>query len=564
MLYLRPLNDQPTSFGLRDILVEIMRYARGLVLWFILCVVAAIIYIVSTPPEYYAASFVILEPRSSFSSSQGVDPGLLQTNLDNSQIESQIQIVKSERVLRLVFQTLNLQNDPEFVGPLPAQGVTPDLVKRHDAAAFTTFSDRVTVRRIGQSLVLEIGYRSKSAAKAASIANSITAAFIRDQIDARSLSMQRNNEWLQGRIDEIKGQQQAIEEAVRKGVLPDRQFSASDARIISSAAEPLSKAYPQTKLILLLAASFSLLTGLGAVSIFHTLNRTLRAKRHVQRELGLNCIGIIPFATDERGSGLPHSLADLRRDLAKLPKTLIAAIKSLRLFRRRQTDSGDNYFAYATSKAGTLSPFAESLRAVRTAVMGKEQSSGARVIGIASCLPHEGKSTIAANLAHLFAASGRHTMLIDCDLRDDALSRHYAPDARYGLSEVLQQRGKQITASAINLVPRLDFIPANRAGGSVDIDLFIGSSVMQEQLNALNAYDCVIVDLPAMSLSSDVKAVAPLLDTMIFVIEAGRTTSDDVTEALDTLQQANGKVMGAVLNKVPRRDWPVLLRRPRA
>lgn len=563
MLYLRPLNDQPTSFGLRDILVEIMRYSRGLVLWFIICVAAAIAYIVSTPPEYYAASYVILEPRSSFSGSQGVDPGLLQTNLDNSQIESQIQIVKSERVLRLVFQTLNLQNDPEFAAPLANQATTPDLVKRHDAAAFTTFADRVSVRRIGQSLVLEIGFRSKVAAKAASIANSVTAAFIRDQIDARSLSMQRNNEWLQGRIDEIKGQQQAIEEAVRKGVLPDRQFSASDARIISSATEPLSKAYPQTKLILLLAASFSLLTGLGAVSVFHTLNRTLRAKRHVQRELGLNCIGLVPFAMDRRSAGIPRNFAELRLEASKLPKTLLQEIRSLWPFQRHRPHAEANYFAYSTSQDGTPSPFAESLRAVRTAIMGKEQGAGTRIIGVASCLPREGKSTIASNLAHLFAATGRHTMLIDCDLRDDALSRHYAPKARFGLSEVLQQRGKQLTDSAINLAPRLDFIPANGAGRSADVNLFIGSTEMQNQLNALNAYDCVIVDLPAMSLSSDVKAVAPLLDTVIFVIEAGRTTSDDVTEALDTLQQANGKVMGAVLNKVPRRDWPTLLRRPR-
>jgi len=50
---------------------------------------------------------------------------------------------------------------------------------------------------------------------------------------------------------------------------------------------------------------------------------------------------------------------------------------------------------------------------------------------------------------------------------------------------------------------------------------------------------------------------------MVFIIEAGRTTSDDVTEALETLQQANGKVLGAILNKVPKRDWPTLLRRPR-
>ncbi|WP_448951955.1 Wzz/FepE/Etk N-terminal domain-containing protein [Labrys neptuniae] len=563
MLYLRPLNDQPTSFGLRDILVEITRYWRGLVLWVILCLAAALAYVVKTPPEYYTASFVILEPRSSSSTSQGVDPSLLQINLDNSQVDSQIQIVKSERVLRFVFQTLNLQNDPEFSATLPSQDVSQEAIRRHDAAAFAAFSDRVNVRRIGQSLVLEIGFRSKSAVQAAMIANSVTAAFIRDQIDARSLTMQRNNEWLQGRIDEIKAQQQAIEVAVRKGVLPDRQFSASDARIITSAAEPVGKSFPQTKLILLLAVSFSLLTGLGAVSILHTLNRTLRAKRHVQRELGLNCIGIVPFASDERGQGMPRSLAEFKHAVAGLPKLVLSLLKSAWPFKQRRAGTGEDYLSYAVSPAGTHSPFAESLRAVRTALMSREQNSGSRLIGIVSCLAHEGKSTIASNLAHLFAAAGRHTILVDCDLREDTLSQHFAPDARYGLSEVLQKKTKQIAVSTINLAPRLDFIPANRAGGSADANLFIGSTDMQEQLKALSAYDCVIIDLPAMSLSSDVKAVAPLLDTLVFIIEAGRTTSDDVTEALDTLQQANGKVLGAVLNKVPRRDWPVLLRRSR-
>ncbi|CAM5765465.1 hypothetical protein LMIY3S_01492 [Labrys miyagiensis] len=558
MLYLRPLNDQPNRFSPRDVIVEVLRYGRGLALWFILCMALAVAYLVYTPPEYYASTNVILEPRNSFSALQGNDATLLQVNLDNSQVESQIQIVRSERVLRYVFQTLNLQNDPELMGkPFTGPDPTGEVAKRQAEAAFQSFSNRVTVRRIGQSLVLEIGYRSSSSVRAASIANSITASFIREQIEGRSLTIQRSNDWLQGRIDEIKSQQQASEEAVRNGVLPDRQFSASDSRIISSATEPLAKSYPQTKLILALAFALALLTGLGAVGILHSLDRTLRAKRHIQRDLGLNCIGIVPMATESRDGGL------LSRAI-NLPRSTLNGLRSLWPFHGEdQTENGEDFLSYSTSRAGTVSPFAESLRAVRTAIMGREVSSGPRLIGVVSCLPGEGKTTIASNLAHLFAASGRHTMLVDGDLRNSTLTRRYAPNAKYGLSDVLQHSESQITVSDVNIAPRLDFIPAMGSGRSTDINLFIGSSAMQGELKVMKAYDYVVVDLPAMSMSSDVKALAPLLDAMVFIIEAGRTTSDDVTEALETLQQANGKVLGAILNKVPKRDWPTLLRRPR-
>jgi polysaccharide biosynthesis transport protein len=558
MLYLRPLNDQPTRFSPRDIIVEVLRYGWGLAAWLLVCMAIATAYIVYTPPEYYAYTLVILEPRNTFTNGAGADQGgLMQPVLDSSQVESQIQIVKSERVLRFVFQSLKLEDDPEFTGkgPVPPPGSEAD--KRRDAVAFQTFSDRVNVRRVGQSLVLEIGFRSGTAARAASIANSVTAAFIRDQIEAKSLSMQRSIELLQTRIDEIKSQQLASEAAVSSGVLPDRQFSASDARIISSATEPLSKSFPQSKLILALALALGLLSGLGTVGVIHGLDRTLRVKRHVQRDLGLNCLGVVPIATDRRDGGILSTLINL-------PRSALRAIRTLWPFRSYDSsENGDGFLSYSTSRAGTVSPFAESLRAVRTAIMGREVTSGPRLIGVVSCLPSEGKTTIASNLAHLFAASGRHTMLVDGDLRNSALTRHYAPNAKYGLSDVLQHSESQITVSDVNIAPRLDFIPATGSGRSTDINLFIGSSAMQGELKVMKAYDYVVVDLPAMSLSSDVKALVPLLDAVVFIVEAGRTKSDDVREALETLQQANGKVIGAILNKVPKRDWPTLLRRPR-
>jgi polysaccharide biosynthesis transport protein len=524
-LRLKSLSDQPIRTSPKDIIVSVLRYWKGLCAWIFICVGIAAFYLHITPPEYYASSNVILEPRTSFANSQGVDPGLIQTNLDNSQVESQIQIVKSEQVLRYVFDVLKLKDEPEFVGKTTGPPATGQDAARQDAAAFSAFSNRVSVRRIGQSLVLEIGFQSRSATRAASIANSVTAAYIRDQIEAKALSMQRNSEWLQVRINEIKTQAAASEEGVRTGVLPNIQFLASDARIITSAIEPLRKSYPQTTLILILAFALALLTGLGAISIRHSLDRRIRNKRHIYREFGLPCISVVPWAKEGKGR------AGFR-----------------------------DFLALSASEGGSVTPFAESLRAARTSIMGTKSISVPHLVGIVSCLPNEGKSTIASNLAHLFAASGRHTLLIDGDLRHFELTRNFAPDAQSSLDNILNSKNsRQATVSRVPIVSELDFIPSVNAGQPADVNQFVDSSAMQTLFGKLKSYEYVIMDLPAMSVSSDVKAIAPLLNSIVLVIEAGRTTIDDISEGLEILQQVNVKVLGTILNKVPERDLPALL-----
>ena len=66
-----------------------------------------------------------------------------------------------------------------------------------------------------------------------------------------------------------------------------------------------------------------------------------------------------------------------------------------------------------------LSPFAESIRAIKVSVDARRRGQRpARVIGITSSLPNEGKSTIRAVFG---TAERRHggarVILLDCDLR---------------------------------------------------------------------------------------------------------------------------------------------------
>ena len=214
-----------------------------------------------------------------------------------------MQVAKSEQVLRFVFNEMGLKDDPEYspqsrrlLGHLFGSKDVDPADWRVEANSFAAFSDRVTVRRLGQSLALEISFRSKEAKRASMVANAIAAAYIRDQIESRSLAMRRSGEWLQNRIEDIAAQSNAATEAVRRGLAPTAPFPASEARLISAATEPLSKSYPQRTLVLGGALAFALLTGLGAVAIQQGLDRSIYTRGQVRRELDMECLGVVPLS----------------------------------------------------------------------------------------------------------------------------------------------------------------------------------------------------------------------------------------------------------------------------
>ena len=98
------------------------------------------------------------------------------------------------------------------------------------------------------------------------------------------------------------------------------------------------------------------------------------------------------------------------------------------------------------------SPYADAIRAIKLDLDNKASAHGnaatmasnfnnlTGVIGLTSCLSGEGKSTLAAGMATLIARSGRRVILVDGDVRNRALTRALAPDARVGLLDVVARR----------------------------------------------------------------------------------------------------------------------------
>jgi succinoglycan biosynthesis transport protein ExoP len=182
-------------------------------------------YVVYAPPLYLANAQIILDTRK-FQVFQH-QPVLPDLPLDVASVESQMQIIQSKAIALLVVRNLKLANDPTFIeqsqGPMGwLFGLLP---KRPSLSAPLRDADRseeaadailqnLKVARVGTSYVIDINFRSRTAERAAQIANAIADAYLADQMDSRYQSMQRTAAWLQERLGELREQQRNADRSV--------------------------------------------------------------------------------------------------------------------------------------------------------------------------------------------------------------------------------------------------------------------------------------------------------------------------------------------------------------
>jgi protein-tyrosine kinase len=67
-------------------------------------------------------------------------------------------------------------------------------------------------------------------------------------------------------------------------------------------------------------------------------------------------------------------------------------------------------------------------------------------------------------------------------------------------------------------------------------------------------FDYVLIDCPSLQVSSDATTLAPIVDGVAVIVEAGQTRRDQIHRAQQTIERVNGKFLGFVLNQ---RRYPV-------
>jgi succinoglycan biosynthesis transport protein ExoP len=308
--------------------------------------------------------------------------------------------------------------------------------------------------------------------------------------------------------------------------IQQQTFPITEARILTKASEPRDKSSPKTGLILVLAGLGGVMLGFGFAVLMDMTDSAFRIPADVEGRLQHPCLGVLPMLRDGKAQAV-HPVASAQP--GQLPEDL-------------------GILSYV--KTAPLSRFAETLRAVKVAADLAALDGKMKVIGVASSIPNEGKSTVSMNIAQLIAMSGRSVLLIDGDLRNPSLSNTVAPRRKSGLLEYLTGSAPVGESMLTDKVHRLAFLPANGGTRLPQTAELVGAEAMERLLEVVSRnYDYVVIDLPPLAPVVDVRAIARMVDGFVYVIEWGKTSTSTVQQAMQTVPALGDKMLGVVLNK---------------
>jgi capsular exopolysaccharide synthesis family protein len=605
---------QEATIDLIDVFRLVRRRWDLIVSFLVLAVSASVIYLVVTPTRYTASALLLFDTRQSPPFQSQSYPNSV---ADSAYVDSQLEILKSESIARSVIRTLNLLSDPDFAsqgsGVLNIVGTvfnalfgadTGDASREYDQwrRAIARFQSNLTIKRIGTTYIIQVGYQAPDAKNAALISNAVTQAYIIGQLGSKLQAARYADTWLQERIGTLKTQAQNAERAVveykaktnvadlaarppneqqlsdlsseRRVVLKDlessaqtyralyetflqrvsevtqqQSFPAAESRVVSEASALLVKRDPKALLVLGAATLFGLVCGIGAAFAREHLNTGFRSSGDVEKEVHVDCLGILPVVKPAHAPAAV--LPNHHRARSSSSHLLIPPV------------AGRCRFVVDEP----FSRFAETIRSLKVAADLADSRRPNKVVGVTSARCHEGKSVVAANLAQMIALSGCRALLIDCNLRNTDLTRQLAPEANAGLIDVLSGHAAAKDIIWVDPISNVHFLPAMKTPGSRDPNTNedfqpatlcqrtqLTSTGLQKLLQSVeDRYDYVILDLPSLTVA-DVKATAQLINYFILVIEWGRTSRQAVIDALNASPFVSKKLLGAVLNKANPRE----------
>ncbi|WP_128918295.1 MULTISPECIES: AAA family ATPase [Bradyrhizobium] len=243
--------DRQNAAGIGELiklaLVFIRRQYLVIIFATLLASAASLIYLRLVSPAYTAQVQVLFEnPRAQFLQKQSL---LSEPTVDVTQIETQLQIIKSQATAAAVIKQLTLADHPDFkeVRPLqswllgllrrwrsaPSQGAQPTPPEQPSEATIANFLDRLSAGRVGYSHVIEIAFTSSDPALAADIANAIAKAYINDQLEAKFEATRTATSWLRERLRNLGEEALTAERAV--------EAYKSQNNIVSSGGKPIDE-----------------------------------------------------------------------------------------------------------------------------------------------------------------------------------------------------------------------------------------------------------------------------------------------------------------------------------
>jgi uncharacterized protein involved in exopolysaccharide biosynthesis/Mrp family chromosome partitioning ATPase len=590
-----PASDRQADgefISLSDITGFLRLYARSIAGCVGIGILGAAFYAATTDRVYTATTQILIEPKlPQMLQQQATEVNL---SLDTAQVESQLAVMRSEKIALMVIDELKLldnetfnRHGPTFVGrfgkfaaivgealglgtvessrgePTLVDGAVPENGTVSEDEAFERrrntmwiFQKGLDVRRQGVSYAVDISFSSPDPDMAAKIANTTANAHIREQLETKAAAAREGGTWLEQRLGELRTQmntatQVAQEFRSRHDYSVSRHAGQTEidgeevdnwdaaAEIEGPTLEELevtADTYRKLYESFLQAYTSSVSRQSYPVAdarIITPASRPLFAS-HPRRKL------VVTFGA-LFGAMAGIGIAFLRHTLDRTVRSPKQIRDEFGLHCIGELPPTGKLFHSEVAKR-PQSGFSEGLRRAMTVISFSDTSRPVRILGITSALPGDGKSTCAGNLAMLYSMQGFRTLLFDADIVHSALTTHLRPPTvKHPATADIRAHISPSANGWFDILPSTVLIARK----------LLSAKVMEEGLlPLLRSYDMVVVDLPPLSAGSEKLAVSSLFDGIIVTAAWGKTPLDALGELVGTLHAVKAPLIGVLLTNV--------------
>jgi len=205
-----PANDTTDLAGFANILLK--RW-RGIAIATLVGMALALAYLAKATPVYTSSTSLFIDPRA-----RSVVPEEVadKNNLASDQVlvESQLEIITSDEVLRRAVKAEHLDEDPEFA-PQTSPGllsrIKAILIPRPQPAdaetrAVLALAESIKVKRAQKTYVVDVEVSSSSPVKATRLTRAVVDAYLKDQAAAKAEEARRANKLIDSRLGELRTQ----------------------------------------------------------------------------------------------------------------------------------------------------------------------------------------------------------------------------------------------------------------------------------------------------------------------------------------------------------------------
>ena len=557
-----PPVDEPEAVDIRSVLRFLRKSLRLCLIWLVAAVCAAVAFIAFAPAYYTAYALILLEdPTAAALAEQGGPPIPAP---DPAYADSQVEVLQSDEVLekvvdqdrrqygqaglgaeegllafvsRIISGAANHEaaaSSPAGAGAANGPVATPTPVPRARTPVMHHFKRGLTVRRVGVSNVVEIGFTSRDPTRSAAVANAVAHSYINNQLDRKRVAFDEASKRLDERLAELRDKAFGVDpslsptEAGGQALSKSRELQSRTetyralynnllqrhftetadrlspgARVITPADPPAERSWPKALLVLAVAIACGGAGGIGHALLRHATDRTIRTVEDAQQATGIDLVVGIPkikkqaWRPGRSRNGLQSAYTSLSAKYSEVMGTFVVRLQ------------------------------------------GRQPRKGGLIIAVVAPSACVGTSSVAANLARIVAESGQRTLLVDANWRKPSIDQH--------LSEPNPGRALASGFAMINLATERLVVLVLRSIAPIselNATLSIIATLQQQRAE----YDCVVVDFPSIEQTADFEASMATIDEVIVVVEAGGPSSERLSGFLRLVPK--NKIAAVVLNKV--------------